>query len=124
MSKIKMCPASFIPTEKDRLGLTWEELADRIGISTSALHSYVTKGQCPVLIRVAVNGLLAEQSIGGARQIKGLPAVIPQPVHGRRGLRVQGHLVPLMVMVPPHLEMAIRAVTASLGCVVAEMDRE
>lgn len=59
-------PAGFIADAAKRLHVTREELAQKLGYTKEAMGGWATRNRCPIVVRQAINGLLAEQTLGDA----------------------------------------------------------
>lgn len=62
-SRTQMVSADFLkPAMAGLGGLTNTELAAALGVHSNSLWQWLKQGTCPLYIRMAVNGLLAERA--------------------------------------------------------------
>lgn len=108
--KVEWVSVDFLRPAMRRLNVTVDELAAALGTSSTSVYKYLDTKRCPKLLKIGVNGLLAESTLPELKGGRNLPALIPPPVTD----------AVLVVRVPPEQLASARALIGSLGWTTVE----
>lgn len=110
----EMVPATFLKKLPKRLGIKVEPLCKLLGIKSSAYYYYTAHNRCPVAVRAAANGLVAEKHVIETEGT--VPTVVKR---GRQAVPMiqapQEDMQVLMVAVPNGQSAVARALMAACG---------
>jgi hypothetical protein len=124
--RVEQVPSGFLEGLEGQLGIQTKELLGLLGVASGQYHIWKKRGHCPIWVRSAVSGLMAERKIidgeltdkpPRAVRVKhangNVPTIIPQtyrqPPTGGNGV------VLIHVMVPLHQVPVVSAMLSGLG---------
>jgi hypothetical protein len=116
--KADMVPSSFLDGIEEKLGVTQVALCEVLGMKVVSFQKYRQKGRCPIGLRTAINGLLAERKLQNGELTERKPrapkAQLPV-VSYAQPVPQTGDMVALYVMVPRDQVHVASAMLAACG---------